>query len=110
MELADFNKIAPVQRTADTKAPVLNGYSSLELSSRVTNYPINNVRKSVHSTENKSRLFSPYGSPSAINVENKALAQSSSGPIYQHNIAITKYHHVSVTPKPRTTKSMNILA
>ena len=107
MELTDLNKTAPVHRNVDAMAL---GYPALSPSARAKIYPINNIQKSTHSTENNSRLYSPYAAPSALNVENKALAQSSGGPVYQHNVAITKYHHVSVTPKPRTSKSMNILA
>ena len=110
MEIAGLNKITSAKSTADTTAPGSTDFGALPSSSRASIYPINNIRKPAHSTENNSRIFSPYSAPSAVNVENKVLAQASAGPIYQHNIAATKYYHVSMTPKPRTNQSMNILA
>ena len=110
MELSDLNKNTSLPRTAGSLPAVSSSYASLPQSSRTAIYPINNVRQSAHSTENNSRIFSPYTAPSAINVENKTLAQASGGPSYQHNIAMTKYHHVSIPPKPRLNQSMNILA
>ena len=110
MELSDLNKATSVRRTTDILPPGSNNYASLPHSSKSAIYPINKVLKSAHTTENRSRLFSPYTAPSAVNVENKALGQASGGPIYQHDIALTKYYHVSVIPKPRTSNSMNILA
>ena len=110
MDISALNKSPSVQRTSDITAPGSTSYSTLPLSSRAAIYPINNIGKSTHSTDNNSRLYSPYTTPSSINVENKALAQASGGPIYQHNIALTKYYHVSVTPKPRASNSMNVIA
>ena len=110
MEFSDLNKNTSVTRTAGVLPPSSSSYATLPQSSRTAIYPINNAQKSAHSTENNSRIFSPYSSPSAINVENRALAQASGGPVYQHNVAMTKYYHVSITPKPRTNQSMNILA
>tara|TARA_B100000780_G_scaffold264716_1_gene219580 strand:- start:357 stop:689 length:333 start_codon:yes stop_codon:yes gene_type:complete len=110
MEFSDLNKNTSVTRTADILPPSSSNYATLPQSSRTAIYPLSNAQKPAHPTENNSRIFSPYSSPSAINVENKALAQASGGPVYQHNIAMTKYYHISITPKPRTNQSMNILA
>ena len=110
MEIAGLNKITSARSTAETTAPGGTNFTALPPSSRASIYPINNIRKPENSTENNSRIFSPYSAPSAINVENKVLAQGSGGPIYQHNIAVTKYYHVSMTPKPRTNQSMNVMA
>ena len=110
MEIAGLNKITSAKSTADTTAPGSTDFGALPSSSRASIYPINNIRKSGHSTESQSRIFSPYTAPSAVHVENKALSQASGGPIFQHNIAVTKYYHVSMTPKPRSNQSMNILA
>lgn len=46
-----------------------------------------------------SRIFSPHLTPSAVHIENRQLAQSSVAPVYLHNIALTKYFNVSITPK-----------
>ena len=110
MGLVDLNNSTSLQRNAVPPVPGSNTYSTLPQTSRAAIYPITNTPKSSHSTENNSRIFSPYTAPSAINVENRALAQASAGPAYQHNIALTKYYHVSITPKPRTHQSMNNLA
>ena len=110
MEIAGLNKTVSEHQYADTRASGSTNYSNVPQSSRAAIYPITNTPKSSHSTENNSRIFSPYTAPSAINVENRALAQASAGPAYQHNIALTKYYHVSITPKPRTHQSMNVLA
>lgn len=106
----DLNNSMNVPKTSGTLVPGSSNYSTLSQSSRAAIYPITNAPKPSHSTENNSRIFSPYTAPSAIHVENKALAQSSGGPVYQHNIALTKYYHVSIIPKPRTNQSMNVLA
>jgi hypothetical protein len=110
MEIAGLNKTVSESQYADTRISGSTNYSNVQQSSRAAIYPVNNIRKSGHSTESPSRIFSPYTAPSAVHVENKALAQASGGPIFQHNIAITKYYHVSMTPKPRANQSMNILA
>ena len=110
MELSGLNKNTSVTRTADILPAGSSTYGSLPQTSRTAIYPIKNVQQSAHSTENNSRIFSPYTAPSAINVENRALSQASNGPNYQHNIAMTKYYHVSMPPKPRMNQSMNILA
>ena len=110
MEFSDLNNSTSVPRTSAITATGSSSYATSPQTARTPIYPINTSRKSGQTTENSSRLFSPYTAPSAINVENKSLAQGSGGPIYQHNIAITKYHHISATPKPRTNQSMNILA
>ena len=110
MEIPSLNKITSEKPPVDSRALGSNNYTTGPQSTRAPIYPINNIRKPAHSTENNSRIFSPYTAPSAINVENKALAQGSGGPIYQHNIAITKYYHVSMTAKPRANQSMNIIA
>ena len=110
MDIADLNRNASTQGAVGAISSVSGSYTSLSQNARTNMYPIDNVRRSAHSTEHKSRLFSPYIAPSAVNVENKALAQASAGPIYQHNIAVTKYYNVSTTPKPRTNQSMNVLA
>ena len=110
MEIAGLNKTVSEHQYADTKASGGTNYSNVPQSSRAAVYPINNIRKPANSTESHSRIFSPYSAPSAVHVENKALAQASGGPVFQHNIAITKYHHVSMTPKPRVNQSMNVLA
>lgn len=110
MEIPSLNKITSEKPPADLRGPGSINYAKGPQSTWAPIYPINNIRKSAHSTENNSRIFSPYTAPSAINVENKALAQGSGGPIYQHNIAITKYYHVSMTAKPRENQSMNVIA
>ena len=110
MEIAGLNKTVSEHQYAQAKASGSTNYSNVLQSSRAAIYPINNIRKSANSTESHSRIFSPYSAPSAVHVENKALAQAFGGPVFQHNIAITKYHHVSMTPKPRVNQSMNVLA
>ena len=44
-------------------------------------------------------LFSTYSAPSAVYAENIQLAQGSISPVYQHNIAITKYLNISASAK-----------
>ena len=55
--------------------------------------------KSLKPVKYVSRIFSPHLTPSAVHIENRQLAQSSVAPVYLHNIALTKYFNVSITPK-----------
>jgi|TARA_B110000967_G_C18801597_1_gene518766 hypothetical protein len=60
--------------------------------------------------EHISRLFSTYSAPSAVYAENIQLAQGSISPVYQHNIAITKYLNISVVPKVKSYLPNNLIA
>jgi len=73
-------------------------------------FPVQNVGKMPGSMEYSSRIFSPYLTPSAIHAENRQISQGSVTPIYQHNIAATKYFNISITPRPRLDFSTNLIA
>jgi len=73
-------------------------------------FPVQNVSKTPGSMEYSSRIFSPYLTPSAIHAENRQISQGSVTPIYQHNIAATKYFNISITPRPRLDFSTNLIA
>ena len=64
MEIAGLNKTVAEHQYADTRASGSTNYPNVPQSSRPAIYPINNIRKSGHSTESQSRIFSPYTAPS----------------------------------------------
>ena len=95
----------PLQ-TADSKPPK----NSLSTIAGKPVYSGQDVAKSSGAMQHSTRLFSPYLGPSAVHAENKQISQSSMAPIYQQNIAITKYYNISVIPKPRNHLSTNLVA
>ena len=66
--------------------------------------------KTSHPIEYSHRIYSPYLSPSSVHVESRQLAQDGLSPIYQHNIAATKYFNVSVVPKLTPQSRLNLMA
>ena len=58
------------------------------------------------------RLYHPNGAPSAVSSENFLVSKALSTPIYTHNIAQTKYAHISswLIEEPRFTKKISLLA
>lgn len=69
------------------------------LSIKETSVAAPSAEKTLKPVEYVSRIFSPHLTPSAVHIENRQLAQSNIGPVYRHNIALTKYFNVSITPK-----------
>ena len=69
------------------------------LSIKETSVAAPSAEKTLKPVEYVSRIFSPHLTPSAVHIENRQLAQNSIGPVYRHNIALTKYFNVSITPK-----------
>ena len=81
-------------------APIVeNPEPSKVLNAAETSIVVPGAVKSLKPVEYVSRIFSPHLTPSAVHIENRQLAQSSIGPVYRHNIALTKYFNVSITPK-----------
>ena len=72
--------------------------------------PTQIVDKASNTIEHASRIYSPYLTPSAVHAESRQLAQGGMTPLYQHNIAATKYFNVSVTPKFRPHSNLNLMA
>ena len=58
------------------------------------------------------QIFHPDGAPSGISSENFLLSKSITTPIYNHDIAQTKYARISswLSEEPRFTKKVSILA
>ena len=65
-------------------------------------YPTQAVNKASNTIEHARRIYSPYLTPSTVQAESRQVAQGGMTPIYQHNIAVTKYFNISVVPKPRS--------
>ena len=95
----------PLQ-TAESKLPK----NSLSTIAGKPVYSGQDVAKSSGAMQHSTRLFSPYLGPSAVHAENRQISHSGMTPIYQQNIAITKYHNISVVPKPRNHLSTNLVA
>ena len=104
-----------IQNSFSVRPPVQTALSVFPKSASIavagqTIYPVQSSEKSVGAMDYSSRIFSPYLTPSAVHAENKQVAQTITAPIYQQNIAITKYLNISVIPKPKSHLHTNLVA
>ncbi len=103
--------------SSHTNSQLLNFSANLMPSERQTSIGLTNLGATTKSNLDmrrftSQRIYHPSGAPSAISSENFLVSKSLSTPIYTHNIAQTKYAHISSwqTEEPRFTKKVSILA
>ena len=60
--------------------------------------------------EYSNRIYSPYLTPSSVQAESRQLAQDGMSPVYQHNVAATKYFNVSFLSKLRPQSRLSLIA
>ena len=102
---------------SQTNTQLFNVSANLMPSERQTTIGVTNpsaVTKSNNEMKRftSQRIYHPNGAPSAVSSENFLVSKALSTPIYTHNIAQTKYAHISIwiTEEPRFTKKVSILA
>ena len=73
-------------------------------------YPTGPPNKPSQTIEYSHRMYSPYLTPSSVQAESRQLAQDGMSPIYQHNVAATKYFNVSFLSKLRPQSRLSLIA
>ena len=73
-------------------------------------YPTGPTNKPSQTIEYSHRMYSPYLTPSSVQAESRQLAQDGMSPIYQHNLAATKYFNVSFLSKLRPQSRLSLIA
>ena len=73
-------------------------------------YPTGPTNKPPQTIEYSHRMYSPYLTPSSVQAESRQLAQDGMSPIYQHNVAATKYFNVSFLSKLRPQSRLSLIA
>ena len=68
------------------------------------------TNKTSQAVEYSHRMYSPYLTPSSVQAESRQLAQDGMSPIYQHNVAATKYFNVSFLSKLRPQSRLSLIA
>ena len=103
-EYNTLSKSRPVVLNSPATNDVRNTYLQPNLSSEV-----GKLDKTFGENYNLKRVYSPYLSPSHIEVEQMTNSQNLA-PMYMHNVARTKYFNVSRPTNPAEHNKVNLYA